>query len=354
MKGFWKEDIAKNGKLITNERLRFVRNNHALKKDQMSYVLEIHFGINSKIIESLPLGNDPSASIYRIVDHLNQRYFLKLNKNDVTKQGIQVPFYLYSKGIDAVIPPIVNKKGGLWFSENGFTWVLYPFVQSCNGYEVEFSSFQWRSFGESLSKIHAVSLSEDLFQSLPKESFKSISCERVKEYDFKMKNTSCNDTESAKLVDFWKEKRNEIQQLIQNTDQIGRKVRTKTETFDLVLCHADLHPGNTVIDEEGNLIIVDWDSPILAPKERDLMFIGGGHRFKKPDINAFYNAYGKLEPYFELISYYRNERILADIAVTADEIFGNKGTKEEREILLYLLMRQFELNKEVDVALAVH
>ncbi|WNB93356.1 phosphotransferase [Bacillus sp. NEB1478] len=327
-----------------------MRVNHQLKKDQISNVLELHFGINSKIIENLPLGNDPSASIYRIIDHSNQTYFLKLNRNEVTKQGIQVPFYLYSHGIDAVIPPIVNKKEELWFSENGFTWVLYPFVQSYDGYKVEFSSFQWSSFGESLSKIHAVSLPEDLHQSLPRESFKSISCERVKEYDVKMKNTTFNDPESAKLADFWNEKRNEIQQLIHNTDQIGRKVRT--ETFNFVLCHADLHPGNTVIDEEGNLIIVDWDSPILAPKERDLMFIGGGHRFKNPDIDAFYSAYGKLIPNFELISYYRNERILADIAVTADEMFENKGMKEEREIGLYLLMRQFEPNKEVDVALA--
>ena len=332
------------------ERLRFMNDNHQFNNDQISNVLKLNFGINSKIIENPPLGNDPSASIYRIVDHSNQTYFLKLNSNEVTKQGIQVPFYLYSQGIDAVIPPILNKKGELWFSENGFTWVLYPFVENYNGYEVEFSSFQWSSFGESLSKIHAVSLPDDLQQSLPRESFKSISCERVKEYNAIIKNTTFSDPESAKLADFWKEKRNEIQQLIHNTDRIGRKVMT--ETFDFVLCHADLHPGNTVIDEERNLIIVDWDSPILAPKERDLMFIGGGHRFKNPNINAFYNAYGKFKPNFELISYYRNERILADIAVTADEILENKGTKEEREIGLYLLMRQFELNKEVDVALA--
>jgi spectinomycin phosphotransferase len=81
------------------------------------------------------------------------------------------------------------------------------------------------------------------------------------------------------------------------------------------------------------------------------MFIGGGHRFKNPDIHAFYNAYGNVKPNTELISYYRNERILADLAVTADEIFGNKGTEEERDVALYLMMRQFEPNKEVDVAL---
>ncbi len=31
-----------------------------------------------------------------------------------------------------------------------------------------------------------------------------------------------------------------------------------------------------LIDANDALYIVDWDNPILAPKERDLMFIGGG------------------------------------------------------------------------------
>ena len=31
-----------------------------------------------------------------------------------------------------------------------------------------------------------------------------------------------------------------------------------------------------LIDGKGDLYIVDWDAPIMAPKERDLMFIGGG------------------------------------------------------------------------------
>lgn len=30
-----------------------------------------------------------------------------------------------------------------------------------------------------------------------------------------------------------------------------------------------------VVDEES-IYIIDWDEPMFAPKERDLMFIGGG------------------------------------------------------------------------------
>lgn len=43
--------------------------------------------------------------------------------------------------------------------------------------------------------------------------------------------------------------------------------------LDFVLCHADFHDANLLIDPTGRLFIVDWDEIILAPKERDLVFV---------------------------------------------------------------------------------
>ncbi|QTC41580.1 hypothetical protein I7V34_21480 [Bacillus sp. V3] len=120
---------------------------------EVSYMLEEHFHIKSESVEVLPLGNDPSASVYKIVDLNHKTYFLKRSKGEELKAGVRMPYYLYSQGIDTVISPIVSKKGDLWVSEKGYTWVLYPFVDSRSGYEVEFSPFQWSSFGESLRNI---------------------------------------------------------------------------------------------------------------------------------------------------------------------------------------------------------
>ena len=61
---------------------------------------------------------------------------------------------------------------------------------------------------------------------------------------------------------------------------IDQVYRIAIETGDAVFLPAGrLHAigaGNLLIDAKGSLYIVDWDHPIMAPKERDLMFVGGG------------------------------------------------------------------------------
>ncbi|WP_394355812.1 phosphotransferase family protein [Candidatus Trichorickettsia mobilis] len=44
--------------------------------------------------------------------------------------------------------------------------------------------------------------------------------------------------------------------------------------LEYILCHTDIHGWNLLIDKDGALYVVDWDTLIFAPIERDLMFIG--------------------------------------------------------------------------------
>ena len=73
-----------------------------------------------------------------------------------------------------------------------------------------------------------------------------------------------------------------------------------------MLCHADIHGGNVLIDADGSIYIVDWDDPIMAPKERDLMFIGGGvaNVWNNPhEEEVFYKGYGKTEMNMPILAY---------------------------------------------------
>jgi spectinomycin phosphotransferase len=97
---------------------------------------------------------------------------------------------------------------------------------------------------------------------------------------------------------------------------------------------------------------VDWDEPILAPKERDLLFIGGGVGGiwnTEEEARWFYQGYGPTEIDLLALSYYRYERIVVDIAEDAEQIFGMQGSVEEQQKALGRI-NQFLPNNVVDIA----
>jgi spectinomycin phosphotransferase len=79
---------------------------------------------------------------------------------------------------------------------------------------------------------------------------------------------------------------------------------------------------NVLIDEKGSIYIVDWDQPVMAPKECDLMFIGGGvaNVWNNPhEEEFFFKGYGKTKINMPILAYYRHERIVEDIAEYTQE-----------------------------------
>ena len=121
--------------------------------------------------------------------------------------------------------------------------------------------------------------------------------------------------------------------LLRRTRTLAREIRAAHLPF--VLCHTDLHEGNLLICENGEIYIVDWDAPLLAPKERDLMYFGGIQGWYGPDgLNdgdLFYRGYGHetlLVP--EALSYYRYERIIEDIVDFFKQIALTQGAENDR------------------------
>lgn len=140
--------------------------------------------------------------------------------------------------------------------------------------------------------------------------------------------------------------------LADQAERIGRQVQTQSPQF--VLCHSDIHAGNVFIDKNDTLFIVDWDEPILAPKERDLMFIGGGvaNVWNQPgEESVFYQGYGKTNVNLAILAYYRLERIMEDIAIYGNELILTVSGGEDRSKMYEQFIGMFEFNGVVDIAL---
>ena len=90
----------------------------------------------------------------------------------------------------------------------------------------------------------------------------------------------------------------------------------KRLSLPLVLCHADLHTWNVMIDGDGELWLIDWDEVIRAPKERDLMFVVGGistSLIQPHETEWFFEGYGETTVDPLALSYYRHAWAVQDI-----------------------------------------
>ncbi len=108
----------------------------------------------------------------------------------------------------------------------------------------------------------------------------------------------------------------------------------QSDAAEPVLCHTDIHRGNMLVTGEDEFYIVDWDAPLLAPKERDLMFIGGGIDYiwkNKRDETLFYEGYGETVIDFALLAYYRYERVIEDLVAYGEQVLltGEGGADRE-------------------------
>jgi spectinomycin phosphotransferase len=156
-----------------------------------------------------------------------------------------------------------------------------------------------------------------------------------------------------KVGTFLQENRSLIQQLVERSEQLGQKARNRPLKF--TLCHSDIHGGNVLVTGKEALYIVDWDDPILAPKERDLMFIGGGvgNVWNKPyEQKLFYQGYGQTDLDGSLLAYYRYERIVEDIAIYSQELLFKPTDGKNRREMYKHFMSLFEPHGVVDIAFA--
>ena len=315
----------------------------------ISHLREL-FGLHATQLTFLPLGADIGTAVYRVIADDGTLYFLKLRKG-FEEISVTVPLFLKSQGIPEIISPLETKSRQGWADFGEYQMILYPFVDGKNGFEMELADHHKRALGRALKAIHSTSVPTELRRSIPKEAFSSQWREQVRSFQAQVEEKSFKDPTAAKLALFIKSKRKEISSLIQRTDQLASEVQSKSLT--LVLCHTDIHGANILITEEDNMYIVDWDNPLLAPKERDLMFIGGGidNIWKREqDESMFYEGYGKTNIDFTVLAYYRYERIIEDLAAYGEQLLSTDEGGADRESGYRRFISNFKPGSTIEIA----
>jgi spectinomycin phosphotransferase len=141
------------------------------------------------------------------------------------------------------------------------------------------------------------------------------------------------------MAAFLKSRRAEILDLVGRAERCAMALQAHPPEF--VVCHSDLHAGNILMDTHHAFYIVDWDDPILAPKERDLMVAGGAQGFTghtpQEEEAFFFQGYGQTEINPDALAYYRYERIVQDIAVFCEQLLlSDSGGDDRNQALIYM------------------
>ena len=185
-----------------------------------------------------------------------------------------------------------------------------------------------------------------------------------------MERGSYADPIAAQMAAFMRLHRDEIRLMLERAESLATDFRGQATDFrslacpgwqargdfgslgKQVLCHTDLHAWN-VLHSPAGLYIIDWDEPILAPRERDLMFIGGGVGGiwnTRREEALFYQGYGKVDIDLAVLAYYRFERILVDVAEYCGQLLNTRAGAADRERGLRQFTAAFQPDHVVEIA----
>ena len=323
-----------------------------IQDEEIIACLENQYGLRVERIVFLPLGADLNTAVYRLLTNDQMLYFVKLRRGDFNRAAVAVPKYLSDLGIEQIIPPIVAQSGELWARLAPFTLILYPYVRGGNGFERNLSDRQWVEFGTTLKRFHSTEFPAAITRGIPREDFSPHWRDTVKTFLARIMEETFDDPVAVQTAAFLKSKSAETRALAERTEHLAGRLRKQPPEF--ILCHADIHAWNILIDEQDDFYIIDWDTLIFAPKERDLMFVGGGlggrGRSPQDEETLFYQGYGPTQLDPAVLAYYRYERILEDIAVFCEQIFSSDAGGEDRKQALEYLESNFLPNGVLEIA----
>lgn len=280
-------------------------------------------------------GADLAASLWRSADPDGREYAVKLTGGG-SRAGLVVPAWLAGLGVPGVPEPIRARDGRPYAELDGRRLSLLPWLPGPGALDGGMTPARWRGFGRLLGAVHAAVPGAEVTRDLPVEEhrndrFASV----VRELDARLRRPGDDpgdDLVDALRVD-WLASADRIAAVLDRADRLGARLRGRPA--ELVVCHADPHLGNVLLDGD-HVWLIDWDDAVLAPRERDLMFVLGGVLPFQPvterEWAEFRAGYGPVEPDADRLAYHRCVRALEDLGELAEQVrAAERWTRPERE-----------------------
>jgi spectinomycin phosphotransferase len=294
-----------------------------LSTETLHAALVAGYGLAADEITFLPLGHDAWAWVYRATTVAGRNYFLKVRARVTNRASLLVPRFLQDHGVGQVIAPLTTIGGSLWAAAGDYALMVYPFIAGQTGMQGGMSDQQWVEYGAVLGQIHATVPAPELASIMRRDDFTPEGASLLRQLDAQIGTARFDDPIAQVFAPIWQARREQIRLVLARAEELGQRLARTAPAF--VLCHADVHTNNVIVDADRRVWITDWDETILAPRERDLMFVIGGisRRLIAPRDEALVlQGYGSVEVDPLALAYYRYAWAVSDISAYADQIVG--------------------------------
>jgi spectinomycin phosphotransferase len=297
---------------------------HSIGESQLIQWIRDNYAL--AIINLIPVEQGAIGDNYIAVSATHEQYFLKIYLQSKLvidhPQGLETILGLLSnlheQGIDTIPYPLKTKNNDLAAKLGEYVIVLSKFIDGTNP---EVTSEIAAKFAKLITRIHQV----DSKVSLPLEPFDTSYAIRLSEQLKNLEEGGQLTDNQRKLKDVLLPHKQRLLKHLKELNRLCEKVRTTKK--HTVITHGDLILDNLLIDKNGEVFIVDWDTARLAPPERDIWFFMNdyGEDFIKSYKEV--NANISFDP--ELVSYFMYKRYLEDIVYWTDEILVENISSEQ-------------------------
>ena len=283
--------------------------------------LQDQYAISAETIEFLPLGLDMRAAVYRVVSEQGDAYLLKVKAGSLYEPSCFVPRYLQDQGIPTVVAPLYTRRKTLWTRTGDWTIIVYPFIEGEVTWNPPMTDEQWKNVGATLNQIHQVRLPAEGFESLRKETFDPTVYNRsARTLETQYIYADGGSQVERQLRSSWVAHQPTIHKGVTTLEKLAGILQR--QSGPQVICHADLHPSNMIRGQANQVFVIDWEDVMLAPKERDFIFIGDAraHPSTAIDTAPFFQGYEQAEIDWIALTYYLWERVIQDMIAYAEEV----------------------------------
>ncbi|MCY4540640.1 MAG: aminoglycoside phosphotransferase family protein [Chloroflexi bacterium] len=324
-----------------------MRDRPKLTDERIIAGLEHAYGISVRAVEFLPIGNDAAASTFRVRGE-RRGFFLKLRVGLPIRASLILPHCLRMRGVESVVAPLATIAGALFAELDKYSLILYPWIDGESKLGKTLSPRQWRAWGAIMRAIHGACLSEELKAQVPQEQYGKRWPGRLQNVERALARIHQPHAFADELAILWRQKTAKIAEARERYLSLGSRLEARGHEH--VICHADIHPANIMVDAAGAIHIVDWDEVTLAPKERDLMyFLVDGH--SSDDVSAFMDGYGDCQVDKTGLAYYRYDWVLQEFCDYGERVLlSNDLSDRELQFSIDEFKRLFAPGDVIELA----